>query len=169
MKREDVLREIIGDDAITAAILALSKAHKKEDLDVAMPEYFRLCAALGDLITRLKLSADCPEEYKNHLEAYMPYLTVGMPGFSKGFCEALCDQKFRMADISDEESKNILEESVVRGDAGEPNYIHGILIADTVGESLKRLHVMVLGAEAQEMIADLEMELEHPFANEVIH
>lgn len=138
--RDQIFEEILKDQVVTDAVLECSRVFKDvEDIRWAFPHYFRVAAALGDVVNRLDLpGANAPESAEG-IARVIPFITIGMPGMYDQFTAHWGDYFL----IQNGVDQMFFEEEGIKarelGEAGEPNYLHGLLILDVIGNTFAQL------------------------------
>jgi len=138
--RQEIFKEILEDQAVTDAVLAVSALFKgPEDARHVFPGYFRVAAALSDVVNRLDLPGEnCPPEAVG-AATLIPFITLGMPGLHEGF-----DAHWGDAYLTSQGVPEVFfEEEALKarelGEAGTPNYMHGLLVLGYIGDTFVQL------------------------------
>lgn len=140
LTRQEIIEAVLNNHAVTEAVLAASRVyHSDHDLQLIFPHYFRVAAALGDVINELDLPGKNAPEGTKGIAKFIPFIAIGMPGFSGGFTSHWGDQYLKSQGIDqmffEEEGKKARDE----GEAGNANYLHGILVIDLAGDLLVQM------------------------------
>lgn len=146
--KEQVFEEILADQAITDAVLEVSRTFQGEWKNAFAP-YFRTAAALADCITRMDLPGEHCAPGAEGIACLLPYITIGMPSLNDGFTSHWGDEYLRSKGVEEIFFEEAGLEARTKGEAGEPNYLYGLLILDTVGDIIVQLagtHLMVAAA-----------------------
>lgn len=151
--QQEILSEILKDQAVTAAVLGLSESFKNIDsVRLSFPHYFRVCAALGDVINALELSTVNAPPGADGLNRFIPFVALGMPAFGSQLIEHLGDAYLESQGIDKLFYDEVAAEARDKGEAGEPNYMHGLLVLDLVGGLLVEMcGVSLMVAVAQDI------------------
>lgn len=135
ISREKIYETILADQNVTDAVIAASASYVKDKPEASIPAYFRVCAALSEAITGLDLINHGPESVAGTIMVYTPYVVMGMPGFADGvvatWSEAYLNPK------SEEDYMETLRAAMEEGDSGKANYLHGLMVTDTIADILK--------------------------------
>lgn len=138
--RQEIFKEILEDQAVTDAVLATSAAFKDtEDARYAFPHYFRVAAALSDVVNRLDLPGKNSPPEATGAATLIPFITLGMPGLHEGFDAHWGDAYLTSQGVPEvffEEEALKARES---GEAGTPNYMHGLLVLAFIGDTFVQL------------------------------
>lgn len=154
--RDTIFKEILADQAVTDAVLAMSKSFKEGDWSVSFAPYFRVCGALADCLNRMEIQKHGPGE--EGLLTLVPYVALGMPGFNQGFTSHWCDAYLGATDGTPEIFfEEAAFEARVKGEAGEPNYVHGLLMLDGVGDMIVQIAGMSLLVATAENLRESEL------------
>lgn len=140
LTRQEIIAAVLKDHNVTEAVLAASRVyHSDEDLPLIFPHYFRVAAALGDVINKLDLpGANAPEGTKG-IAKFIPFVALGMPGFSGGFTSHWGDQYLLEQGVDPMFFEEAGKEARADGEAGKANYLHGILVIDLAGDLLVQM------------------------------
>ena len=159
--RQEIIEAILNNDRVTEAVLAASRAYTGDkDLHRIFPHYFRVAAALGDVINELDLpGANAPEGTKG-IAKFIPFVAIGMPGFSGGFTSHWGDAFLLSEGIDpmffEEAGKKARED----GESGQYNYLHGILVIDLAGDLLVQMSgtslMMAAAANIQQGLQEVQ-------------
>ncbi len=159
--QQEIIAAVLNDQAVTDAVLAISASYKSDaDLPKIFPHYFRVSAALSDVINALDLSGvNAPESAKG-ISKFIPFVAIGMPGFSGGFTAHWGDGYL----ISQGEDPMFFEElgkeARAEGEAGNPNYLHGLLVVDLAGDLLVQMSgtslMMAAAANIEKGLAEVK-------------
>lgn len=135
--RNEIFEEILKDQSVTDAVLAISASFKGlEDTAIAFPHYYRVAAALSDVVNKLELTSKHAPQGAVGAAAMVPFVTIALPGFHDPFTAHWGDEYLKSQGIEE----IFFEEEGLKarelGDAGDPNYLHGLLVISLVGDYL---------------------------------
>lgn len=139
ISREDIFEALLQDDDITEALLELSAAYRKDNLRAAFPAYYRVCAVVAEQVDKLDLPGKNSPPEAVGLGKLVPFVAMALPGFGQGFVEHWADAY--MAEQGEEQIfyNEAAQEAWDRGEAGEANYIHGLLACAAVADSMMQM------------------------------
>jgi hypothetical protein len=150
LSREEIFRKIIEDEAISAAVLKMSALYPKgADVSDVFPSYFRVSAALADKVNELGLTTTNVPPGAVGIAKLVPMVTMAMPGFHDGFTSHWGDEYLKMNGTPEVFFEEAGLEAREKGEAGEANYLHGLLVLDLVGDLIIQMagtHLMVAAA-----------------------
>ncbi len=138
--RQEIFKEILADQAITDIVVGISAKFKTvEDLRHTFADYYRLCGTLSDHVNAMDLPGEhSPADVKG-IGRLIPFITIGMPGLHTEFMAHWGDE-FLAANGVD---PLFFEEEGVKardlGEAGEANYLHGLLVVSLIGDTFVQL------------------------------
>lgn len=140
LSREEIIDAVLKDHKVTEAVLAASRVyHDDKDLRLIFPHYFRVAAALGDVINKLDLPGANAPEGTQGISKFIPFVAIGMPGFSGGFTSHWGDQYLLEQGVSPMFFEEEGQKARAEGEAGNANYLHGILVIDLAGDLLVQM------------------------------
>lgn len=132
--QQEILSEILKDQAVTTAVLGLSESFKgMEEVRFSFPHYFRVCAALSDVINALELPTVNAPSGAEGVNRLIPFVALGMPAFGSHIAEQLGEAFLRSQGVDKLFYEEAAGEACDKGEAGEPNYLHGVIVLDLVG------------------------------------
>lgn len=140
LSREDIFEALLQDGDISDAMLELSGSYRAEkDLRHAFSPYYRLCAAISELVEKLDLvDKHAPPEAEG-LGKLVPFVAMALPGFSKGFVEHWADE-YLLSQATDPLFFNeAAQEAYEEGEAGKANYLHGLLVCAAVSDAMMQM------------------------------
>jgi len=149
LSREEIIQKIIEDEAVTASLMELSRTHDMDKLHVAFPHYFKACAALATVVNDMGLTTTNTPPDAVGVAKLLPLVTIGMPGFNDGFVSHWGDQYLKMTGVPEVFYEEAGHEARAKGEGGEPNYLHGLLVLDLIGDLIVQMagtHLMMAAA-----------------------
>lgn len=149
--QQEILSEILKDQAVTEAMVALSASFKDVDnIQISFPYYFRVCAALSDVINTLGLPTENAPAGAEGINRLIPFVAIGMPCFGSQIVEHLGDAFLISEGVDQLFFEEAANEARLKGEGGEPNYMHGLLVLDLIGGLLVEMcGVSLMVATAQ--------------------
>lgn len=139
ISREEIFEALLGDNSITAALLELSAAYRKDNLRAAFAPYYRLCAVLSEQVDKLDLpGVNSPPETAG-LGKMVPFVAIALPGFGQGFVEHWADTYLAKQGEDPMFYNDAAQEAHDKGEAGEANYVHGLLACAAVADAMMQM------------------------------
>lgn len=166
--REKIYESILADQNVTDAVVAVSASYVEDHVEKSIPAYFRVCAALSEVVTELDLMNHGPEGLEGTMAQLAPYVVLGMPGVSDGVIAAWSEAYLKPT--TEDGYLESLRSAVAEGDAGKPNYVHGLMIMDTVADIIKGVAgTSLMVAAAVKMEENLDEGFSSDFGMPKVH
>lgn len=154
MERELIIDAMLKSENLVASILATSQSYVPLHLEASIPNYFTTCSEISKVILKLDLINNGPEGVQGTVFSLSPFVALALPGMAQGFVHHLCDGWLLNQGFSPDQFEEKVKAYSDAGDAGEPNFVHGVLVLDSIGVALG----MILGTYmANEMRQSLDL------------
>jgi hypothetical protein len=139
ISREEIFEALLGDDNITEALLELSAAYRKDNLRAAFAPYYRLCAVVSEQVDKLDLPGKNSPPEAVGLGKMVPFVAIALPGFGQGFVETWADSYLALQGEDLMFYNDVATEANEQGEAGEANYVHGLLACAAVADAMMQM------------------------------